>query len=77
MRRPLFFKLFLSVCVSFIVVSYFVWLADALLSQSPSRSTDAQAQIALAGASSRHPGGRGGGVPRKSSRPGRPTHANI
>ncbi|MBA2588058.1 MAG: HAMP domain-containing protein [Alphaproteobacteria bacterium] len=50
MRRPLFLKLFLSVCVSFIVVSYFVWLADALLSQSPSRSTSAQAETALAGA---------------------------
>src|SRR3982751_3083530 len=52
MRRPLFLKLFLSVCVSFIVVSYFVWLADALLSQSPSRSTSAQAETALAGAKS-------------------------
>ncbi|MEI7791478.1 MAG: ATP-binding protein [Alphaproteobacteria bacterium] len=52
MRRPLFFKLFLSVCLSFIVVSYFVWLADALLSQSPSRSTSAQAEAALAGAKS-------------------------
>ena len=52
MRRPLFFKLFISVCLSFIVVSYFVWLADALLSQSPSRSTSAQAETALAGASS-------------------------
>src|SRR3954470_15568513 len=50
MRRPLFLKLFLSVCVSFIVVSYFVWLADALLNQSPSRSTQAQAEMALAGA---------------------------
>lgn len=50
MRRPLFFKLFLSVCVSFIIVSYFVWLADALLSQSPSRSTSAQAESAMAGA---------------------------
>ena len=50
MRRPLFLKLFLSVCVSFIVVSYFVWLADALLSQSPSRSTLAQAETAMAGA---------------------------
>ena len=52
MRRPLFFKLFLSVCLSFIAVSYFVWLADALLSQSPSRSTSAQAEAALAGAKS-------------------------
>ena len=50
MRRPLFIKLFLSVCVSFIVVSYFVWLADALLSQSPSRATLAMAETALAGA---------------------------
>ncbi|MBW8707950.1 MAG: HAMP domain-containing protein [Alphaproteobacteria bacterium] len=50
MRRPLFLKLFLSVCLSFIVVSYFVWLADALLSQSPSRSTSVQAETALAGA---------------------------
>lgn len=52
MRRPLFIKLFLSVCVSFIVVSYFVWLADALLSQSPSRATLAMAETALAGAKS-------------------------
>ena len=50
MRRPLFFKIFFSVCVSFILVSYLVWLADALLSESPSRSTSAQAEMALAGA---------------------------
>jgi len=50
MRRPLFLKLFLSVCVSFIVVSYFVWLADAVLSESPSRSTAATAETALSGA---------------------------
>jgi two-component system OmpR family sensor kinase len=50
MRRPLFLKLFFSVCLSFIVVSYFIWLADAILSQSPSRSTNATARVALSGA---------------------------
>jgi two-component system, OmpR family, sensor kinase len=50
MRRPLILKIFFSVCLSFIVVSYFVWLGDAILNQSPSRSTNVTAQVALAGA---------------------------
>ena len=52
MRRPLFVKIFLGVCASFLFVTYFVWFEDSLLKQSPSRTTAVQAQIALAGASS-------------------------
>jgi two-component system OmpR family sensor kinase len=52
MRRPLFVKIFLGVCVSFLFVTYFVWFEDSLLKESPSRTTAVQAQIALAGASS-------------------------
>ena len=52
MRRPLFVKIFLGVCDSFLFVTYFVWFEDSLLKQSPSRTTAVQAQIALAGASS-------------------------
>jgi len=52
MRRPLFVKIFLGVCASFLFVTYFVWFEDSLLKTSPSRTTSVQAQIALAGASS-------------------------
>jgi two-component system OmpR family sensor kinase len=52
MRRPLFVKIFLGVCASFLFVTYFVWFEDSLLKESPSRTTAVQAQIALAGASS-------------------------
>src|SRR4051812_6943029 len=52
MRRPLFVKIFLGVCLSFLFVTYFVWFEDSLLKQSPSRTTAVAAQIALAGASS-------------------------
>jgi two-component system OmpR family sensor kinase len=52
MRRPLFVKIFLGVCASFLFVTYFVWGVDMLLSESPSRSTQMTAQVALAGASS-------------------------
>jgi two-component system OmpR family sensor kinase len=52
MRRPLFVKIFLGVCASFLFVTYFVWFEDSLLKESPSRTTAVQAQIALAGAAS-------------------------
>jgi two-component system, OmpR family, sensor kinase len=52
MRRPLFVKIFLGVCASFLFVTYFVWFEDSLLKESPSRTTAMAAQIALAGASS-------------------------
>jgi two-component system OmpR family sensor kinase len=51
-RRPLFIKIFLGVCLSFLFVTYFVWFEDSLLKESPSRTTAVQAQIALAGAAS-------------------------
>jgi two-component system OmpR family sensor kinase len=52
MRRPLFVKIFLGVCASFLFVTYFVWFEDSLFKESPSRTTAMAAQIALAGASS-------------------------
>lgn len=52
MRRPLFVKIFLGVWLSFLFVTYFVWFEDSLLKQSPSRTTQQAAEIALAGASS-------------------------
>lgn len=51
MKRPLFLKIFAGVCASFVLVTYFVWLGDAILSVSPSRSSAETAQMALAGAS--------------------------
>jgi two-component system OmpR family sensor kinase len=52
MRRPLFLKIFLGVCLSFIVVVNFVWFADAILQQNPSRNAERTARVGLAGAAS-------------------------
>jgi two-component system OmpR family sensor kinase len=50
MRRPLFLKIFLGVCLSFIVVVNLIWFIDALLQQNPSRSAERFARVGLAGA---------------------------
>jgi len=52
MRRPLFLKIFLGVCLSFIVVVNLVWFADSLLQQNPSRNAERTARVGLAGAAS-------------------------
>lgn len=52
MRRPLFFKIFLGVCLSFFVVVNLVWFVDSLLQQNPSRNADRMARMGLAGAAS-------------------------
>ncbi|HWU55122.1 MAG TPA: ATP-binding protein [Rhizomicrobium sp.] len=52
MRRPLFLKIFLGVCLSFIVVVNLVWFVDSLLQQNPSRGAERFARVGLAGAAS-------------------------
>lgn len=50
MRRPLFLKIFLGVCASFIIVVNFVWLVDLVLQENPSRNAERTARVGLAGA---------------------------
>jgi two-component system OmpR family sensor kinase len=52
MRRPLFLKIFLGVCLSFFAVTIFVWLMDSILQENPSRSAERAAGVGLAGATS-------------------------
>jgi len=52
MRRPLFLKIFLGVCLSFFAVTNFVWLIDSILQENPSRSAERAAGVGLAGATS-------------------------
>jgi two-component system OmpR family sensor kinase len=52
MRRPLFLKIFLGVCLSFVVVLNFVWFIDSILQQNPSRNAERTARLGLAGAAS-------------------------
>jgi len=52
MRRPLFFKIFLGVCLSFVFVTIIVWITDSILQQNPSRTAERIAGVGLAGAAS-------------------------
>lgn len=52
MRRPLFLKIFLGVCLSFFFVTIIVWLTDSILQQNPSRTAERMAGVGLAGAAS-------------------------
>ena len=52
MRRPLFLKIFLGVCLSFFFVTIFVWLIDSILQENPSRSAERAAGVGIAGATS-------------------------
>jgi two-component system OmpR family sensor kinase len=52
MRRPLFLKIFLGVCLSFVFVTIIVWLTDSILQQNPSRTAERIAGVGLAGAAS-------------------------
>ncbi len=52
MRRPLFLKIFLGVCLSFFAVTNFVWVIDSILQENPSRSAQRAAGVGLAGATS-------------------------
>ena len=52
MRRPLFLKILLGVCLSFFAVTIFVWLIDSLLQENPSRTAERVAGVGLAGATS-------------------------
>lgn len=52
MRRPLFLKIFLGVCLSFVFVTIIVWLTDSILQQNPSRTAERTAGVGLAGAAS-------------------------
>ena len=48
MRCPLFVKIFLSVCLSFLVVTQLVWVIDSMLATNPSRSAERTGRLALA-----------------------------
>jgi len=50
MRRPLFLKIFLGVCLSFFLATIIVWLIDSILQQNPSRTAERAAGVGLAGA---------------------------
>jgi len=52
MRRPLFLKIFIGVCLSFFAVTIFVWVVDSILQENPSRSAERAAGVGLAGATS-------------------------
>jgi two-component system OmpR family sensor kinase len=52
MRRPLFLKIFLGVCLSFFFVTIIVWLTDSILQQNPSRTAERISGVGLAGAAS-------------------------
>lgn len=52
MRRPLFLKIFLGVCLSFFFVTIIVWLTNSILQQNPSRTAERTAGVGLAGAAS-------------------------
>jgi len=52
MRRPLFLKIFLGVCLSFVFVTIIVWITDSILQQNPSRTAERTAGVGLAGAAS-------------------------
>jgi len=52
MRRPLFLKIFLGVCLSFVFVTIIVWITDSILQENPSRTAERTAGVGLAGATS-------------------------
>ena len=52
MRRPLFLKIFLGVCLSFLAVTNIVWITDSILQENPSRTTERTARVGLSGAAS-------------------------
>ena len=47
MRWPLFAKIFLSVCLSFIAATQVVWVIDSMLQANPSRTAERTARLAL------------------------------
>jgi two-component system OmpR family sensor kinase len=51
-RRPLFFKIFLGVCLSFFFVTIIVWFTDSILQRNPSRTAERISGVGLAGAAS-------------------------
>lgn len=47
MRWPLFAKIFVAVCLCFIIVTQVVWVIDSMLATNPSRSAERTARLAL------------------------------
>lgn len=50
MRRPLFFKIFLWVAISFLLCTNLVSVVDSILNDTPSRTAERTAQLGLSGA---------------------------
>lgn len=52
MRWPLFAKIFLCVCLSFVAGTQMVWVIDSMLQANPSRTAERTARLALSSVSS-------------------------